>query len=67
MYQNKRLGELPPHIFAIADAAFYTMLRKKKNQCIVISGESGSKCVHLNREDCTDLNIAYLSSLAEEN
>jgi hypothetical protein len=25
MYQNKRLGELPPHIFAIADAAFYRL------------------------------------------
>jgi myosin heavy subunit len=22
LYQNRRLGELPPHIFAIADAAY---------------------------------------------
>lgn len=42
LYQNHRLGELPPHIFAIADAAYHSMLKQKRNQCIVISGESGS-------------------------
>ena len=42
MYQNHRLGELPPHIFAIADSAYHSMLKQRKNQCIVISGESGS-------------------------
>lgn len=42
LYQNHRLGELPPHIFAIADAAYHSMLKQKCNQCIVISGESGS-------------------------
>ena len=38
MYQNRRLGDLPPHIFAIADSAYYTMLHEKRHQCIVISG-----------------------------
>ncbi|XP_076828532.1 unconventional myosin-IXb isoform X2 [Brachyhypopomus gauderio] len=42
MYENHILGTLDPHIFAIADAAFYAMLNKQLNQCIVISGESGS-------------------------
>ncbi|XP_042632935.1 unconventional myosin-IXb-like isoform X2 [Cyprinus carpio] len=42
MYENQTLGKLEPHVFAIADAAFHTMLNKKVNQCIVISGESGS-------------------------
>ncbi|XP_050731320.1 unconventional myosin-IXa-like isoform X3 [Eriocheir sinensis] len=42
LYQNHRLGELPPHIFAIADAAYHSMLKQKCNQCVVISGESGS-------------------------
>ncbi|MCL4128656.1 UNVERIFIED_CONTAM: hypothetical protein GTU68_035666 [Idotea baltica] len=42
LYQNHRLGELPPHIFAIADSAYHSMLKQRKNQCIVISGESGS-------------------------
>lgn len=39
LYQNRRLGELPPHIFAIADAAYNAMMRDRKPQCIVISGK----------------------------
>ncbi|KAG7456757.1 hypothetical protein MATL_G00239240 [Megalops atlanticus] len=42
MYDNHKLGQLPPHIFAVADVAYYTMLRRRANQCMVISGESGS-------------------------
>uniref|UniRef100_A0A8C4SXW5 Myosin motor domain-containing protein n=1 Tax=Erpetoichthys calabaricus TaxID=27687 RepID=A0A8C4SXW5_ERPCA len=41
-YDNHQLGKLEPHIFAIADVAYHTMLKKQVNQCIVISGESGS-------------------------
>ena len=41
-YQNKRLGELDPHIFAIADDAYNSMLRDKMNQSVIISGESGA-------------------------
>ncbi|KAM4551541.1 unconventional myosin-IXb isoform 2-T3 [Odontesthes bonariensis] len=42
MYENQPLGKLKPHIFAIADVAFRAMLSRQVNQCIVISGESGS-------------------------
>ncbi|XP_040910848.1 unconventional myosin-IXb isoform X2 [Toxotes jaculatrix] len=42
MYENQPLGKLSPHIFAIADVAFRTMLNRQVNQCIVISGESGA-------------------------
>ncbi|XP_053185774.1 unconventional myosin-IXb-like [Scomber japonicus] len=42
MYENQLLGKLSPHIFAIADVAFRAMLIRHVNQCIVISGESGS-------------------------
>ncbi|XP_041367346.1 unconventional myosin-IXAa-like isoform X3 [Gigantopelta aegis] len=61
MYQNKRLGELPPHIFAIADAAYYTMLRTKQNQCIVISGESGS-----GKTESTNLLLHHLTALSHK-
>lgn len=40
-YKNMKIGELPPHIFAIADNAYYFMKRDKRNQCCIISGESG--------------------------
>uniref|UniRef100_A0A671YXD5 Uncharacterized protein n=1 Tax=Sparus aurata TaxID=8175 RepID=A0A671YXD5_SPAAU len=42
MYENQPLGKLSPHIFAIADMAFRAMLNRQVNQCVVISGESGS-------------------------
>ncbi|XP_060901288.1 unconventional myosin-IXb-like isoform X2 [Labrus mixtus] len=42
MYEKQPLGKLSPHIFAIADVAFRAMLNRQVNQCIVISGESGS-------------------------
>nr|XP_046264659.1 unconventional myosin-IXb isoform X2 [Scatophagus argus] len=42
MYENQPLGKLSPHIFAMADVAFRAMLTRQVNQCIVISGESGS-------------------------
>ncbi|KAM7400316.1 hypothetical protein PAMA_004827 [Pampus argenteus] len=42
MYENQPLGKLSPHIFAIADVAYRAMQNRQVNQCIVISGESGS-------------------------
>lgn len=35
-YQGKALGDLPPHIFAIANELYFNMLKTKKNQCAVI-------------------------------
>lgn len=61
MYQNKRLGELPPHIFAVADAAYHSMLREKQTQCIVISGESGS-----GKTESTNLLLHHLTALSHK-
>lgn len=36
LYKDKRIGELPPHIFAIADNAYSHMKRTKQNQCVII-------------------------------
>ena len=36
MYTDRRLGELPPHVFAIADSCFFNMRRSQRNQCCVI-------------------------------
>lgn len=42
LYRGKTLKDLPPHVFAISDSCFHSMLSMKKNQCAVISGESGA-------------------------
>lgn len=41
-YAGKRKEDQEPHLFAIADTAYQAMLRDKKNQTIVVSGESGA-------------------------
>ena len=57
-YNNRNLGSLPPHIFAIADVAFHRMLRERKSQCVVISGESGS-----GKTESTKLIVHHLTAL----
>ncbi|EEZ98246.1 myosin heavy chain 95F isoform X2 [Tribolium castaneum] len=41
-YQGKSLGQMPPHVFAIADKAFRDMKTLKQSQSIIVSGESGA-------------------------
>ncbi|XP_077379220.1 unconventional myosin-IXb isoform X2 [Festucalex cinctus] len=42
LYENQPLSKLSPHIFAMADLAYRAMLNYKVDQCMVMSGESGS-------------------------
>lgn len=41
-YAGRRRGELEPHLFAVAEDAYRCMIRDRKNQTIVVSGESGA-------------------------
>ncbi|XP_036203741.1 unconventional myosin-IXa isoform X12 [Myotis myotis] len=61
MYDNHQLGKLEPHIYAVADVAYHTMLQRKKNQCIVISGESGS-----GKTQSTNFLIHHLTALSQK-
>lgn len=35
-YTNKKIGEMPPHIFAIADNCYFNMKRNNRDQCCII-------------------------------
>ncbi|XP_075713831.1 unconventional myosin-IXa isoform X2 [Rhinoderma darwinii] len=61
MYDNRRLGEREPHIYAVADSAYHAMLRRQRNQCIVISGETGS-----GKTQSTNFLIHHLTALSQK-
>ncbi|XP_059494566.1 unconventional myosin-Vb-like [Stegostoma tigrinum] len=41
-YSGQNVGDMDPHIFAVAEEAYKQMDREEKNQSIIISGESGA-------------------------
>uniref|UniRef100_A0A8C7DF40 Myosin IH n=1 Tax=Oncorhynchus kisutch TaxID=8019 RepID=A0A8C7DF40_ONCKI len=42
IYMGVNFFELPPHIYALADNAYHTMMAEANNHFILISGESGA-------------------------
>ena len=42
MYRGKNMGDLDPHVYAVAEEAFTKMERDDLNQSIIVSGESGA-------------------------
>uniref|UniRef100_A0A9J7ZBZ0 Uncharacterized protein n=1 Tax=Cyprinus carpio carpio TaxID=630221 RepID=A0A9J7ZBZ0_CYPCA len=65
-YKCHEKKSLPPHIFAVADRAYQSMLGRlatgPKNQCIVISGESGA-----GKTESTKLLLRHIMELCKAN
>uniref|UniRef100_A0A8C3L7F5 Myosin VIIA n=1 Tax=Chrysolophus pictus TaxID=9089 RepID=A0A8C3L7F5_CHRPC len=59
LYTNKKIGEMPPHIFAIADNCYFNMQRNNKDQCCIISGESGA-----GKTESTKLILQFLAAIS---
>ncbi|KAI9618203.1 hypothetical protein H4Q26_012555 [Puccinia striiformis f. sp. tritici PST-130] len=41
-YAGRKKGELEPHLFAIAEDAYRCMIRDRRDQTVIVSGESGA-------------------------
>lgn len=59
LYKDKKIGELPPHIFAIGDNSYNNMKRYQQDQCVIISGESGA-----GKTESTKLILQYLAAIS---
>ncbi|CAG09940.1 unnamed protein product, partial [Tetraodon nigroviridis] len=69
LYHGMRRADNPPHIFATADAAYRSMVTFCKDQCIIISGESGAgktESAHLIVQHLTFLGKANNRTLREK-
>merc|ERR1719346_307164 len=59
IYKGKKRHEVPPHVFAITDIAYRSMLQDREDQSILCTGESGA-----GKTENTKKVIQYLAYVA---
>ncbi|XP_061091001.1 unconventional myosin-X [Conger conger] len=60
LYSQHHLGELPPHIFAVANECYRCLWKRHDSQCVLISGESGA-----GKTESTKLLLQFLSVMSQ--
>ncbi|KAM9166681.1 unconventional myosin-X [Pangshura tecta] len=59
-YSKHHMGEIPPHIFAVANECYRCLWKRRDNQCVLISGESGA-----GKTESTKLILKFLSAMSQ--
>eukprot|EP00063_Salmo_salar_P054276 XP_014029111.1 PREDICTED: unconventional myosin-Ib-like [Salmo salar] len=59
-YRNRNFYELSPHIYALADEAYRSLRDQDKDQCILITGESGA-----GKTEASKLVMSYVAAVCE--
>jgi hypothetical protein len=62
IYRTNDTRDLPPHIYSLADVTLRTMKYESQDQCIIISGESGS-----GKTEASKLIMEYIATIAGKN
>uniref|UniRef100_A0A3B3XUK1 Myosin X, like 3 n=1 Tax=Poecilia mexicana TaxID=48701 RepID=A0A3B3XUK1_9TELE len=60
LYSKHQMGELPPHIFAVANECYRCLWKRHDSQCVLISGESGA-----GKTESTKLLLKFLSVMSQ--
>ncbi|XP_037344945.2 unconventional myosin-X [Pungitius pungitius] len=60
LYSRHQMGELPPHIFAVANECYRCLWKRHDSQCVLISGESGA-----GKTESTKLLLKFLSVMSQ--
>ncbi|EKX39533.1 myosin [Guillardia theta CCMP2712] len=58
-YRKQQMNSMPPHVFAVSETAFANLQAERKDQTILVSGDSGS-----GKTESTKFMMQYLAAVA---